>query len=189
MNARIGTVEWQNELDAFEAPFLQEKLLEKAVFATPEEYCHAFAEFKRYVALCAASDAPLAMSSRAVDEVWHQFILFTHEYFSFCGRFLGGYFHHAPRTSANPLAADGMTNFVAAYRNAFGAVPSIWGKASVMGENGSVLCSSEKSGAACSNKKAVNASNPTCCGTCGNKEKTAKGIPAGAECQANMCEG
>jgi len=36
------------------------------------------------------------MYSRRIDEVWHQFILFTHEYTSFCDRYFGALLHHYP---------------------------------------------------------------------------------------------
>jgi hypothetical protein len=35
-----------------------------------------------------------------IDEMWHEFILFTLDYSAFCARFLGGYIHHAPTTHA-----------------------------------------------------------------------------------------
>lgn len=32
----------------------------------------------------------------AIDEMWHNFVLFTREYVEFCSRFFGRYMHHAP---------------------------------------------------------------------------------------------
>lgn len=31
-----------------------------------------------------------------IDEMWHNFVLFTKEYAQFCDEFLGGYIHHLP---------------------------------------------------------------------------------------------
>lgn len=35
-----------------------------------------------------------------IDEMWHNFVLFTHEYTNFCNKFFGHYIHHAPATEA-----------------------------------------------------------------------------------------
>lgn len=35
-----------------------------------------------------------------IDEMWHNFILFTREYMEFCQRFFGRYLHHAPFTES-----------------------------------------------------------------------------------------
>lgn len=37
----------------------------------------------------------------AIDEMWHNFVLFTHEYTQFCEKYFGGYLHHNPSTSEN----------------------------------------------------------------------------------------
>ena len=41
-------------------------------------------------------DPPLVV----IDEMWHNFVLFTKEYFEFCFRYFGYYIHHAPATEA-----------------------------------------------------------------------------------------
>lgn len=49
----------------------------------------------------------LAMPSQAVDEAWHEFILFTREYVAFCARAFGGYLHHTPAEAlAEPSDMD-----------------------------------------------------------------------------------
>lgn len=113
-------------LAAFQAPYLEEKLLAEGVFDDAEAYEVAFREFKRYAWLASRTEGSLPMTSEAVDDVWHQFILFTREYHTFCERFLDGYLHHRPRTSLTPLAPGGRERFVDAYEEAFGPVPAIW---------------------------------------------------------------
>lgn len=116
-------------LESFEAPYLQEKLLKDGKFESGTEYNEAFREFKRYAALSQIStDNPLGMASKDVDEVWHQFILFTKSYHNFCNDLLGGYLHHSPHTSKTPTDAkkEGVKNFVSAYQQIFGEIPSIW---------------------------------------------------------------
>lgn len=43
-----------------------------------------------------AGDALVAMPSKVVDALWHDFILDTREYHAFCKRAFGSYFHHVP---------------------------------------------------------------------------------------------
>ncbi|MDP3917441.1 MAG: hypothetical protein Q8Q42_04115 [Nanoarchaeota archaeon] len=114
------------KLDSFEAPYLEEKLMEKGLFGSHEEYAEAFGEFKRFVALTMMYGRDMSMMSRKVDEVWHQFILFTPQYHQFCNDFLGGYMHHLPKTSQTPLSSNGRKNLINNYREAFGEMPSIW---------------------------------------------------------------
>ena len=52
---------------------------------------------RTYLKLCQnAGDRSLAMPSRAVDEAWHQFILVTAAYQTFCAEALGHFLHHTP---------------------------------------------------------------------------------------------
>ncbi len=44
-------------------------------------------------------DLPLVV----LDEMWHNFVLFTREYTAFCERYFGYYIHHAPVTEAEDL--------------------------------------------------------------------------------------
>jgi hypothetical protein len=43
-----------------------------------------------------ARGARLSMPSQAVDEAWHEFILFTREYQAFCSGVMGRFVHHVP---------------------------------------------------------------------------------------------
>ena len=113
-------------LDNFEAHYLQEKLLKDGKFESPEQYQEAFTEFKKYVALSEICEKKMSMMSKEVDEVWHQFILFTPQYHKFCKEMLGGYFHHIPKTSLTPLNPKGRENFFESYKEVFGEVPKIW---------------------------------------------------------------
>ena len=114
------------KLDSFEAPYLEEKLMEKGLFSSHEEYAEAFGEFKKYVALTMIYGGNMSMTSKKVDEVWHQFILFTPQYHQFCNGFLGRYMHHLPRTSHTPINPNGRVNFKSNYIEAYGEIPAIW---------------------------------------------------------------
>lgn len=39
------------------------------------------------------------MPSKCVDDLWHQFILFTNEYHDYCNKVFGNYLHHHPSVS------------------------------------------------------------------------------------------
>ena len=49
-----------------------------------------------FLLLAARPGEPFGMPSRAVDVAWHEFILLTREYTSFCDRGFGRYLHHEP---------------------------------------------------------------------------------------------
>lgn len=57
-----------------------------------------FEDTKRFLYLCAAcmTGLPLAPSV-SIDEVWHNFILFTEDYVQFCKSHFGRIIHHRPR--------------------------------------------------------------------------------------------
>jgi hypothetical protein len=38
----------------------------------------------------------VSMPSQVVDDLWHEFILYTRDYQHFCGKAFGGYMHHTP---------------------------------------------------------------------------------------------
>ena len=69
---------------------------------TEEQAIDIFTEMLRFIWFCnipgnkefATVDHPLTI----IDEMWHQFILTTKDYISFCNNFFGEYIHHAPAT-------------------------------------------------------------------------------------------
>lgn len=44
----------------------------------------------------------VAMPSQAVDDLWHEFILYTRAYEAFCGKAFGGFLHHTPAMVLSP---------------------------------------------------------------------------------------
>lgn len=119
-------------LDGFEAPYLQDKILADKRLPSSEIYQEAFTEFKKYAALSQIVKGPLGMGSPEVDEVWHQFILFTREYADFCQNYLGSFLHHSPHTSSTSgeRKREGMANFRESYKRVFGDLHPIWGLSS-----------------------------------------------------------
>ncbi|MEK6923473.1 MAG: hypothetical protein AABW84_02170 [Nanoarchaeota archaeon] len=115
-----------DKLEDFEAPWLEEKLLSSGVFDSQEEYNQAFSEFKKYIALIGLVGGGLGMTSKKVDAVWHQFILFTKEYHEFSDEVLGRYIHHSPETSLTKGSKSSVPKFIDSYIALYGDIPNIW---------------------------------------------------------------
>src|SRR5438034_449277 len=122
-------------LDAltYEAPFLIEKLVKDRIVETPEEGEELFTEVKRWIALIRTDRTrDWEMYSARIDEVWHQFILFTREYIEFCNRFFGAYVSHFPSNAPETdftSHADAVTleEFGERYKAMFGeCLPDVW---------------------------------------------------------------
>jgi hypothetical protein len=66
---------------------------------------------KDYFKICLmAKKEFVAMPSQIVDELWHEFILFTRHYQKFCTRAFGRYLHHTPAEAMTQTntASDGL---------------------------------------------------------------------------------
>lgn len=58
-------------------------------------------QFLRFFALAEHSRSALAPTLH-IDTFWHEFILFTADYMTFCDRHIGHYFHHQPFDDKTP---------------------------------------------------------------------------------------
>ena len=114
------------DLQAYEAPWLYEKLVQEKQVTSEEDYQLRFTEWKKYVALLRISAEGLGMVSQRVDMLWHQFILFTRHYTDFSEQFYGKYIHHEPKTSFTPLDTKIDERFYEWYHLVYGCVPEIW---------------------------------------------------------------
>lgn len=117
---------------AFEAPYLTKKLLRLGVADSEAQAAELFAEVKKYLALIARDpEAELPMFSTRIDQVWHEFVLFTREYAEFCVRHAGRFLHHAPLEAAPAASAARrppltFEEFQRAYEACFGALSPLW---------------------------------------------------------------
>lgn len=118
----------------YEAPFLLEKLVKDRIVDETGAGQALFTEVKRYLVLTRLDHRDVAweMYSRRVDEVWHQFILFTREYSDFCDEYFGGFVHHRPSNAPamspdSSLRPSSFCSFGARYQEVFGhALPECW---------------------------------------------------------------
>lgn len=80
-----------------------------------------FGEMKKFLYLCATNDGAMA-PPEDIDEIWHNFILFTGDYADFCRDQVGIFLHHQPLTQAQRAQSDGsmIENTLAAAKRVFG---------------------------------------------------------------------
>jgi hypothetical protein len=122
-----------SEALAFEAPFLIEKLVKDHVVESADEARTLFREVKRYLVLTIVDPGVVwAMYSLRVDQIWHQFILFTRQYIYYCRQNFDKYIQHAPSTAPVPEGAAKLTPstfgmFADRYLELFGEpLPELW---------------------------------------------------------------
>lgn len=63
-----------------------------------------FRESLKFLYLIQKGDAFIPDDMLILDEMWHNFVLFTKEYAVFCQRHFGGYIHHNPATKVEKEA-------------------------------------------------------------------------------------
>ncbi len=85
-------------LDQFELPAgVMERMLRKRPELSREQQALVQQGLQQYFRICVAAGGRfVSMPSQVVDELWHEFILFTRLYQRFCERALGRYLHHTP---------------------------------------------------------------------------------------------
>lgn len=55
-----------------------------------------------FIAYLMSGTKPVSMPSKIADALWHEFILYTRDYKSFCDKAFGGYMHHTPAAVLRP---------------------------------------------------------------------------------------
>jgi hypothetical protein len=119
------------ELLAYRAPLLEERLVRERKVTSREEAASLLDEVKKYLVLsrsCRSFAVP--MFSRRIDEVWHQFVLFSAEYTRFSERYFGAFVEHAPGNAPRALvdARPALTRdeFRERYEAMFGTQSRLW---------------------------------------------------------------
>ena len=89
-------------------------------------------EWLKYIILSLENpNVRIGMWSVIVDEIWHSYLMHTHEYFHFSREVLGvDYYHHTPAVideeGNSNMPQDGGMNFTRLYEERFGKLPAIW---------------------------------------------------------------
>lgn len=68
---------------------------------TEEDAHGTFEDMKRFLFLAAETGKPV-VPTKKIDEIWHDFILFTEDYEEFCLVHAGRFLHHRPRRRDDP---------------------------------------------------------------------------------------
>lgn len=90
---------------------IREKLGKKYPHLGAEQMHLVFQALRDYFWICnSAKRKMVSMPSQVVDEAWHEFILFTRSYKTFCRKGIGRFLHHTPATAMKSptLAEDGI---------------------------------------------------------------------------------
>lgn len=90
---------------------INKKLIEHYPHLTQNDTYTVIRALKEYFHLCRLSKRRLvAMPSQVVDVAWHEFILMTRPYHSFCKKAFGRFLHHQPAEAmkSRNLAQDGL---------------------------------------------------------------------------------
>jgi len=88
-----------------------------------------FDDTKRFLYLCATKRKgdPFLAPTKKVDAGWHEFILFTEDYASFCQNFLGRFIHHRPSRKEDAYDGARALRFTKAFAaSTFGALSDNW---------------------------------------------------------------
>jgi hypothetical protein len=88
---------WTNIL-LTQTPLLLDKIRCNTALDTEGKIIAGLTETLRFLYLCSISSKSLT-PSQLIDEVWHELILFTRTYHSFCLNKLGKFVHHQPSSS------------------------------------------------------------------------------------------
>jgi hypothetical protein len=82
---------------------LYDKLRQKRINLTLKE-CQLVGQGLRqfFLAYLRSGCQPVAMPSQVVDDLWHEFILYTKHYDVFCKRAFGKFMHHTPTAVLSP---------------------------------------------------------------------------------------
>jgi len=107
------------EVMAYQNPHVVERFI-KIYGVGDDEAQVLFEDVKRWLWMAnqvhtLAIRKPLVIDTALVviDEMWHNFVLFTREYTQFCDQFFGHYMHHAPNTleeiEREKASTQGMT--------------------------------------------------------------------------------
>ena len=86
---------------------LDVRLLKRRSELTPAQVALVFDGLRQYFEISLDAQKRLAsMPSQVVDDLWHEFILYTRNYQTFCNRAFGRYLHHTPADAMSTPGAQ-----------------------------------------------------------------------------------
>lgn len=86
---------------------LDARLLKRRPEISPDQVALVFNGLRQYFEISLDAKKRLAsMPSQVVDDLWHEFILYTRNYQTFCNRAFGRYLHHTPADAMSSPGAQ-----------------------------------------------------------------------------------
>lgn len=83
-----------------------------------------FEDLKKFLYMAVIADKPVAPTEK-LDEMWHNFILYTLDYDEFCKTRLGMFVHHRPRRRDDPKSTRNMRQETLDFAHElFGSLPT-----------------------------------------------------------------
>ena len=125
----------------YDHPALKERMVVKTKWSE-DAANELFEDMKRFLYLCAVNEGAMAPPEE-IDEIWHNFILFTGDYADFCNETVGFFLHHQPLTVAQRAKSDGsmIERTRTAARHAFGDdLSAYWSFNKIPGSCGPGVC-------------------------------------------------
>jgi hypothetical protein len=126
-------IQGQQDLDvslqaimAFEFNPLVHRMIDKYGWSEVKAV-QVFEDTKRFLYLCGISTDGSLSPPEVVDDMWHNFILFTEDYLKFCKTHFGRFIHHRPRQRDDALpTGNPVRNTLIAATRVFGKLSSNW---------------------------------------------------------------
>jgi hypothetical protein len=113
-----------SDVIGYEHPELVHRLTSK-LGINLEQATELFHDVKLYLYLCASKRRRLAPPP-IIDAAWHEFLMYTRDYWEFCYSRFGEFVHHTPQPKLRPyLVADPRTTTELA-RTVFGSLSQNW---------------------------------------------------------------
>ena len=100
-------------------PLLVNKIIENMTCECKSSVMQGVTETLRFLYLCNLAAPKSLTPSKRVDDIWHQFILFTRSYMVFCDKSFGQFIHHQPSLTPT-IEAQQYNHTLDLYRQYFG---------------------------------------------------------------------
>ena len=105
-------------IDQIDLSFAVGKMIEEEGYTT-EAATEAVDLYKIFLKLCKKYPSVKLVPTKAIDDVWHQHILDTVQYFKDCEEIFGGYMHHDPHFFGTPEYDSSWEATCDLYQNEF----------------------------------------------------------------------
>ena len=86
----------------------------------------ASTELMKFMTIIKSSQKPIALPHSDVDELWHEFMVWTRQYADFCREKVGFFVHHQPNTEQFRVGFSAIRRFCRRYEARFGALADVW---------------------------------------------------------------